>query len=237
MLFRGLMVTSLSGSLDGLVASHNRGGPYFRNRTVPTDPQTQPQLDMRAAMADVYNGWAAMTEDQRAAWSSYAQTLTVANRIGDRHTLTGFTAWSQFALPQFQQVEALDHGRVVSTTPPAFPIDDFTEAPVITLPDLTHLTLSWIDDGLWEASGSSSNGIIIHTGRPHTPLRRWYQGPFVPTHWIESDAESPPSSPITLSIPPAYQPEAGQVLDFVVRLFREDRPNGRRWPLRAVAPS
>lgn len=236
MLFRGLMVTDLSGTLDGLVASRNRYGPYFRNHVIPTDPATEQQLKIRAAMADVQNAWRAMTDAQRSAWNSYAAGLTTTNRIGARHTLTGYAAWSQFALPQYQQVEALDPGRVVTVTPPAFPTADFTTAPSITLPDLTHFTLTWTDDGTWEGSTSPADGIIVHTGRPHTALRNWYQGPFIPTHWIESDEGSPPTSPLTLSIPVALQPASGQALDFRLRLFREDRPNGRLWQCRAVAP-
>lgn len=236
MLYKGLMVTMLSGSLDGLTASHNRGGQYFRERVIPVDPDTEQQEFCRAAMADLATAWNNMTEDQREAWNSYAATITTTNRIGDRRTLTGRQAWSQFALPQFQQVEALDHGRIVTVTPPQFAADDFQQAPHLSLTSTTTLHIAWLEPTTWEASGDPNDGIIVHIGRPHPATKVWYQGPFQATHWIESDDVDPPTSPQDVTIPVGLQPTSGQALDVRIRLFRGDRPNGRVWQSRCICP-
>lgn len=236
MLYKGLLVTMLSGSMDGITASHNRGGSYLRSRVVPVDPMSEQQLLMRAAMSDVSTAWRDMNASQRSAWNTYAASITTTNRIGDRRTLTGRQAWSQFALPQYQQVEALDHGRAVSVTPPAYPTDDFNESPVVTLPALDTLRIAWLSPTTWEASGSPNDGMIIHIGRAHSQQVNWYRGPYIPYAWIESDEDTPPTSPQDVTLADADQPTAGQVLDGFIRLFREDRPNGRRWPFRCIAP-
>ena len=47
MLFVPTIGTKLSGSLGGIVASHNRFGSYFRQRTVPVNPDTADQQMVR----------------------------------------------------------------------------------------------------------------------------------------------------------------------------------------------
>jgi hypothetical protein len=236
MLFRGVIVDNLSGSLDGITASHNRGGPYLRSRTIPVDPQTTQQLYNRAAMSDLYAAWVAMTTGQREQWEAYAKGITVPNRIGSHRQLIGYTAWTRQALPQYQQIEALGPSRTPQVTPPALDPSDFASDPVVTIPNLTHITIAWENTTAWENSANDDDGFIVHIGTPHTPLRRWYMGPFVPTHWVPSSVGSPPSSPITLSLASAQQPTSGQALDVRIRLFRHDRPNGRTWQSRSIAP-
>ncbi|KKM06452.1 hypothetical protein LCGC14_1743870, partial [marine sediment metagenome] len=47
MLFKSGLITQGSGSIGGLTASHNRGGMYFRARTIPTNPATSFQTVVR----------------------------------------------------------------------------------------------------------------------------------------------------------------------------------------------
>ena len=49
MLFKPTIVASLSGSLGGITASHNRFGAYLRERVIPVNPGTQPQVIVRNA--------------------------------------------------------------------------------------------------------------------------------------------------------------------------------------------
>ena len=48
MLFKGTIGAAYSGKIGGVVASHNRGGQYFRQHVIPTDPATGLQSTMRA---------------------------------------------------------------------------------------------------------------------------------------------------------------------------------------------
>jgi len=47
----GIFTPNLSGSAGGTTASRNRGGGYFRNKAVPTNPDTVFQQAARAILA------------------------------------------------------------------------------------------------------------------------------------------------------------------------------------------
>ena len=51
MLFRGTHLTDASGSLSGVTYSHNRGGAYTRNRSIPVNPNTVQQQAVRNAFS------------------------------------------------------------------------------------------------------------------------------------------------------------------------------------------
>lgn len=90
MLFRGTMGSQYSGSVGGVVASHNRGGMYLRNRSVPVNTNTSAQQAQRSALGAAAIAWSSLSAAQRTGWGSYATATPVLNRIGDTVTLTGF---------------------------------------------------------------------------------------------------------------------------------------------------
>ena len=93
MLIRMGMGTQLSGSVGGVVASHNKGGAYLRGRSVPTNPNSARQQTVRSAFAASAIGWAGLTVEQREAWEGYAALTAVTNRIGESITVSGFNMY------------------------------------------------------------------------------------------------------------------------------------------------
>src|SRR3990172_311007 len=82
MKYRGTIITQASGSLNGKVFSHNRGGPYIRNRTIPTDPNSTEQARMRTGMSTLVDNWQdTATLAQRRAWEDYSQTYPRADPL------------------------------------------------------------------------------------------------------------------------------------------------------------
>lgn len=88
MLIRMGMGGQLSGSVGGVVASRNRYGAYLRNRTVPVNPNTPRQLDVRANFGAASIAWSSVSAGQRGGWESYANQTPLLNRLGESVTLS-----------------------------------------------------------------------------------------------------------------------------------------------------
>jgi hypothetical protein len=94
MLFKSALITSASGSAGGLTASHNRGGQYFRARTVPTNPSSERQQTIRERFAYLSDYWSeTLTAAQRTGWSAYAPSVKLPNALGDTGSPTGQQAF------------------------------------------------------------------------------------------------------------------------------------------------
>lgn len=83
----GPAVGQISGRVGGSVFSHNKGGMYIRNGTIPTTVQTLKALKYKRALSAYSAAYANLTVEQRQAWVEYAANHPVTNRIGRSHTL------------------------------------------------------------------------------------------------------------------------------------------------------
>lgn len=84
------ILADMSGRLQGIVASHNRGGQYFRGRTIPDTPPTPAQSGIRVLMTNCINRWTnVLTDDQRKAWNEYAVINTEIDGFGDAVNIGG----------------------------------------------------------------------------------------------------------------------------------------------------
>lgn len=78
-----------SGSVGGSTYSHNRFGPYIRNRAVPTNPQTASQLQARSRFGNLSQTWRTLTAAQRLAWNTQAPTVILVDALGQQYSPTG----------------------------------------------------------------------------------------------------------------------------------------------------
>ena len=108
----GIAVSQLSGSVGGTTASRNKGGQYFRNRAIPTNPNTTAQQTVRSNLATLSADWSGLTNAQRQAWLEWARQNPVINNLGNQILLSG-----QQAYIQLNSRIKLDGG-TVQTTPP-----------------------------------------------------------------------------------------------------------------------
>lgn len=90
MLWSGSFVTRGSGAVGQVVASHNRGGQYLRERVIPTDPETTLQVEARDALGEVSSRWSSvLSPEDRSSWNEYAAGSTSHNALGATIQLTG----------------------------------------------------------------------------------------------------------------------------------------------------
>ena len=83
------LVSEFSGAQGSTVASHNRFGPYFRNRTIPVNPNTADQQVERNNLAAYAAAWRGLTDAQRTAWNTAALGVTLYDRLGRAYNPTG----------------------------------------------------------------------------------------------------------------------------------------------------
>ena len=89
----GPVVAAISGSMGGTVFSHNRGGAYFRNRSIPITSTTSFALNAKARLSAASQDWQGLTDAQRASWLQWALQNPVTDTLGFPRHLTGHQAF------------------------------------------------------------------------------------------------------------------------------------------------
>ena len=117
MLVRYSVIADASGSLGGIVASHNRSGQYLRARVRPTNPSSPAQVEVRVIFGNLSITWSTLTDDQRDAWTTYAINVPVTNRLGDPLTLTGHQMYLRNNTARIQAgLDRIDDGPTTFST-------------------------------------------------------------------------------------------------------------------------
>lgn len=121
------LVSEFSGAQGSTVASHNRFGPYFRNRTIPTNPNTAAQITYRTILKTASQAWKNLSDAQRAAWSAAAAVLPRIDPLGRVYYQTGH----QYFVSTCQAVKLYDSTAAFPTSPATIvtPVDLATFTP------------------------------------------------------------------------------------------------------------
>ena len=91
----GGLGTNLSGAMGATVASHNRGGSYFRRRSKPTISTTSFAEEAKERFSEVSAGWSLLSAASREAWTLWAANNPITDRIGQKITLDGHSAFTK----------------------------------------------------------------------------------------------------------------------------------------------
>lgn len=192
----GAMVADIRGSVGGATFARNRGGAYVRNRTVPLNPSSVRQTQVRAAFGDFSQRWATLlTQAQRDAWDLYAENVPIPNSLGEPRNVGG--------LPMFQR------GNTLLFDTGASPVDDgptvFTLGPTITPAlelDVANQELDVTDLGTYDLANGPVN-LLVQQGTPQNDGVNFFKGPFRKIgeiNAVETSGE-PPYGPFNLAFP------------------------------------
>lgn len=88
------IIDQISGKLNGTIFARNKGGNYVKRLSIPANPQTQHQQNVRNRFSYISKEWRNLTEEQRQSWREIAKVRTVRNRLGEERFLSGFQ-WFQ----------------------------------------------------------------------------------------------------------------------------------------------
>lgn len=141
MKYIGLLSSAASGKLGGIVASHNRGGQYFRKHTVPTQPRTAAQSLVRAQLRALSSSFRSLTASQVAGWNALGATVSLKNKLGAVYHPTG----AQLFVSCNKNLQLIGTSALLTDAPsiPTLPtVTTFTIAPIYTAGLMEGLTLS-----------------------------------------------------------------------------------------------
>lgn len=215
MLIKSALITQASGSVGGLTASRNRGGAYFRARSIPVNPDTPQQQAVRNAMSTLVGAWSnTLTFAQREGWRAYAESTPVTNALGDEITLSGINMFTGANVPRLQAGLAQVNDRPGP--------NNFGTAPTITLASASAASQNvsvgfdapedWVDqDGA---------GLLVSFSRPVNAGVSFFKGPYRLAAVVLGNATTAPTSPVTASFP--FAMSEGSVLHAQARISLSD---------------
>lgn len=195
MLFKGTLIGPASGKLNGLVASHNKGGSYFRKLSIPTNTNTAQQQAVRNALKTLAGNWALdLTPTQRAAWDTFAANVARINALGDTIHISGNSWFIACNTPRLQASMAS-----VFDGPGVYALPTFT-LPVMTITaGGTTGSLAFTNTDDW--ANEDGGALLVFASKPANPGRNFFNGPYQLAGIVLGDAGTAPTSPATITLP------------------------------------
>ena len=154
MKYIGLLSSAASGKLGGIVASHNRGGTYFRHHAVPVQPRTPAQTLVRNQLQGFSSAFKSLTQAQIAGWNALALTVTLKSKLGTTYNPTG----QQLFVSCNKHLAAINITALLSNAPTIPSIPGFTSFTVATTSSYGYTTAI---TGTYTPSPSASFGIEL----------------------------------------------------------------------------
>lgn len=208
-------ITEMRGSIAGNVYSRNRYGAYVRARTVPVNPQSALQTEVRSSIAALAVRWSStLTAAQRTAWNLYGSSIAMSNKLGETIFLSGFNHFIRSNLfLERNNLTRVDSGPVIFELPAADPLFAITASEATQIVSYAFdTTLAWAneDDG-W---------LIFEMGSPQNAQRNFFDGPWKHVAAAAGAAAGPPVSPAGPASP--YAIAEGQRIWAYARILRAD---------------
>jgi len=172
MQYKSALMTEATGHIDGLVASHNRWGAYFRPRVTPVNPNSVRQNTQRSILANLAQLWQDLTPGQRSLWKQFADNTPQTNRLGQEIILTG----------QLAYIKANSPLELIGGTLVSIPPLEYNNGQAVT-PDPETWEFN-IDNDTWtidvDRSGPESldGNVLTFRGIAQNPSREFYGGPY-----------------------------------------------------------
>lgn len=192
MKFKSQVITQGSGSIGGTTYSHNRGGMYMRARAIPTNPNSLAQQGVRNSFSTLSQQWGGLlTQLQRDAWTAYAVTTPVTDRLGDPLTLTG-----QQMFIRCNSLRFLAGYSAVADGPTTSGLAELGPVSMTGLLGPDDLELQFAATGVWVAQNNA--GLVVQTSHFVGPAINFHRSPFRVLEVILGSAVTPPNEPFNL---------------------------------------
>jgi hypothetical protein len=185
-------ITAMSGSIAGNTFARNRFGYYGRARTKPVNPRSSGQAMMRSSLAYLTENWHdALNDDQRIAWGTYAQAISMKNRLGEAIKLTGFNHYIR------SNGIRLQNGKPIVNDGPedlSLPPTDAGFA-ITAVPTTQKISVAYTNHPTFDWPGDTGSFLAIYMGRPQLATRNFFAGPWRLSGVVLGNTASPPASP------------------------------------------
>lgn len=198
MIFKSPVYTQVSGSVGGLTYAHAKGGTmYSRSRTIPVNPQTTFQTQLRNVFAGLVGFWTnVLSSAQRNAWDNYGANTPVTNALGDSILLSGQNWFVGANTPRAQAALKLSTSiSPVLDAPVVYNRGDLTDSTAIVYSEASGLSLAYDNTDEWAIN--TGGALLIFQGQPRNASRKFFKGPWRLVGAVVGDTTTPPTSPFT----------------------------------------
>lgn len=167
-----------SGKLNGVVFSHNRGGPYIRaHNPTPFDPNTSPQVKMRTSSGEVTTRWQGLTAAQREAWRRFSEAFPRPNRIGQCHPNGGYQEYLRANLPRRYGINCGFTALGYIDTPPNTGAGDPPQVTLSLISSGAKLRVAWsVTQPFANTIGA---GLFVYVSQPMKATIHWHRSPML----------------------------------------------------------
>lgn len=189
MKFKSQIATAVSGSVGGTTYAHNQGGLYMRARSIPTNPNTLAQQNVRNAMKYLTTYWQnTMTAAQRTGWATYAKNVPLVDTLGDTRPINALSMFVRCNSPRFANLTATG---VVVAPPTIYSLATFT-TPVAAAVAST-LSVVFTNTDLWATL--TGGHLFQYLSTPQSTTINFWKGPYSYVGRIDGLTATPPTSP------------------------------------------
>lgn len=210
MKYKGTLITDASGSLNGLVFSHNTYGAYIRQRVTPTNPNTPQQQSVRALMANAHVAWLVLAQATKDAWTAYAAGTPIFDNLGNAIHITGRLMFLRDYI--LRKVAGAPLPPVVVST---MGLTDLTPpTPTVTAPATG--SIAYTNTDTWATTTGGWLFIFVSQGKGQGI--NFFRGPYRFCDYVPGNTAVPPVSPKAITLP--WNVQAGQKVFF--RLIASD---------------
>lgn len=89
----GVFASDVRGKLNGSVFARNRGGAYVRTKVTPLNPKSSRQIEVRARLTALAQGFRSLSQDQISAWNNAVTQWQRTDVFGDLVSPTGLALY------------------------------------------------------------------------------------------------------------------------------------------------
>lgn len=170
-IFKSQVLTQASGSVGGMTYTRTRSGLTIRARSMPINPRTTGQQEVRNIVSALSGRWAStLTETQREQWAVYASNVAMKNRLGDTIFLSAMPMYIRCNTPRMQIGNPPKDTAPTSMTV-GDPILEGTIFQSVSTP--FAVSFDYNDDGL-----EDEDAVIIYASTARNPSVNFFKGPY-----------------------------------------------------------
>lgn len=155
-------VAEMRGSIAGTTFSRVKGGAIARNRTVPVNPNSLAQANVRTNFAIVVASWNILGKAEIDTWAALAPNVELVNRLGEAYNPTARQLYLSINLAK------QNGGLALLNEAPASPNLPDPDAGITSITgEVTAGDLSSLDTNVLTAQATTT--VFMDMTRPHSP--------------------------------------------------------------------
>lgn len=185
MKYTSALLTAARGKVRGLVGSHNKGGTYFRGKTIPTNPRSTAQVASRNRVSSLQARFrSTVAATNQLGWDTFAKNVNVIDKLGNSILLSA-TNWYVKA----NSIRMQGGLAVVDLAPTVFALSTLSPLTGSVIATGGTIQIGWNASDDWQ-SNSNTGAVMIYASRPQNSTVNYFTTPYRFAGTVRSAATS-----------------------------------------------